>query len=338
MTKKSPDTDLKTHSPIIRPRRLRYNPTLRSMLQDVSLTKHDLVLPLFIKEDCKKPQAIRSMSGHYQLGINHLKAELDDIVSLGIPAILLFGIPTHKDAQGSASWQDDGIIQQAIRLCKQHAPDLLIMADCCFCEYTDHGHCGPLDHAQDVDNDATLALLCKQALSFTQAGADVIAPSGMMDGMVLAIRQYLDIFGYYKTPIMSYAVKYCSALYGPFREAAQGTPQFGDRSTYQLDYSLSNIALQEAKLDIEQGADIIMVKPATFYLDIIYKLKQTHPDIPMAAYQVSGEFAMLRTAIDNGLLNEKAIFESLIACKRAGANILINYFSKDVARWLNAHN
>jgi porphobilinogen synthase len=316
------------------PRRLRYNPTLRTMLRDVSVSTSDLVLPLFIKANCDKKTPIASMPGHFQLGLEHLPAELTEIQQLGIPAILLFGIPAYKDAQGSAALQADGIIQQALKVCQTHAPDLVKIVDLCFCEYTDHGHCGILNSRQQVDNQATLPHLAEQAISLAQAGADVIAPSANQDNMVHAIRQGLDAAGYSHLPILSYAVKYCSALYGPFRQAAEGAPQIGDRSSYQMDYARRYECLQEAELDIAEGADMLMVKPGMFYLDIIHQLKTRFPQYPLAAYQVSGEYAMLSAAIANGWLDQAVIVESVVALKRAGADIIISYFSKTIAKYL----
>lgn len=317
------------------PRRLRYNPVVRQLTADVSISLNDLVLPLFVKENCSVKSPIASMPGQYQLGLEHLPDELNEIKQLGIKAILLFGIPAQKDDTGSAAWQDDGIVQQAIKVCKRAAPELLVISDLCFCEYTSHGHCGVLDECQDVDNTKTLPLLTQQAISLAQAGADIVAPSGNMDNMVQAIREGLDECGFHKIPILSYAIKYASALYGPFRDAAEGAPQFGDRSTYQMNIANKYEALKEASLDVNEGADMLMVKPGGFYLDIIHQIKTHYPDYPLAAYQVSGEYAMLKAAFANGWLHpEKAMMESIIALKRAGADIIITYFSKEIARLL----
>lgn len=324
--------------PSIRMRRLRQHRTLRSMVRETQLTLNDLVLPLFIRhgKDFHKP--IASMPGHAQMSVDLLAKEIKEISELGIPAVILFGIPEHKDEYGSGSYQHDGVIQSAIKTIKDLNPDLLVIADACFCEYTSHGHCGVVHqkkHGWDVNNDATLALLAKQAVSFADAGADVIAPSGMMDGMVKAIRYALDESQHLDIPILSYSTKFASGLYGPFREAAEGAPQFGDRSTYQMDPANGNEAVREAVLDLEEGADMLMVKPATYYLDVIYRTKQAIPGLPLAAYHVSGEFAMIKAAAANGWIDEKRVaLEALTSIKRAGADIIINYFSKDVAKWL----
>ncbi len=321
--------------PITRLRRLRHHPILRDLIREHTLSLNDFVLPLFIKEGNNIKQPISSMPDHYQWSVDQLDAELKEITDLGIKAVLLFGIPKHTDAQGSSSWQDDGIIQQAIRKIKCHTSDLLVITDVCFCEYTDHGHCGVIVN-QQVDNDTTLVNLAKQAVSFAQAGADVIAPSGMMDGMVGAIRSGLDQAGFQQIPILSYAVKYASAFYGPFREAAGGSsPQFGDRSSHQMDIADGDRAIREAELDIAEGADMLMVKPAMNYLDVIYRVKQAFPAVPLCAYQVSGEYAMLKAAAERGWLDEqKVMLESLLAIKRAGADFIITYFAKDVVAQL----
>lgn len=320
-------------------RRLRMHPKIRDLIRQTSLSINDLVLPLFIRHgsDIKKP--IGALPGHFQWSVDRLPEEINTIKTLGLPAVILFGIPAHKDELGSDSYADDGIIQQAIRVIKKHAPDLLVIADACFCEYTDHGHCGIVNTKSgrlDVDNDATLELLVKQAISFAQAGADVIAPSGMMDGMVYAIRQGLDNADFKHVPILSYAVKYASVFYSPFREAAEGAPKFGDRRGYQMDPANADEALREAALDIEQGADMLMVKPAHSYLDIIYRIHQAYPGVPLAAYHVSGEYAMLKAAAEKGWLDEAAAaLEILIAIKRAGADFILTYYAKEVAVWLD---
>jgi len=325
-------------APLIhRPRRLRQSTALRQLVREESLAVTDCVLPLFIKENQSNKQAILSMPGHFQLGLDDLDSEIAQIEALKIPAVLLFGIPAEKDATGSSSLRQDGIVQRAIKKIKSLAPRLLVIADLCFCEYTDHGHCGVLhqrvDGQFDVDNDATLPLLVNQALSLVEAGADIIAPSGMMDGMVAALRHGLDQAGFVGTPIMSYAVKYASAFYGPFREAAEGAPQHGDRRSYQMDPANAHRALREAELDIAQGADFLIVKPAQNYLDIIYRIKSAFPFMPVVAYQVSGEFAMIKAAAANGWMDEQqAIEESLLAIKRAGADIIITYFAKTFAQ------
>jgi porphobilinogen synthase len=328
-----------TAFPNIRLRRLRQHPQLRRLVRETELSINDLVLPLFIHHESSLKKAIAAMPGHYQLGVDHLAKELEQVVKLGIPAVLLFGIPETKDALGSDAYSDQGVIQTAIKKIKQQAPDLLVISDLCFCEYTDHGHCGLVQSCgaqpYTIDNDATLELLAKQAVSHAQAGADVIAPSGMMDGMVQAIRIGLDQAGFTHIPILSYAAKYCSALYGPFREAAEGAPQFGDRQTYQMDPANGQEALREVALDVQEGADMLMVKPAHTYLDIICRVKSEHPNIPLAAYHVSGEFAMLKAAAANGWLDEKkAALEVLSSIKRAGADFIITYYAKEAALWL----
>ncbi len=321
--------------PQVRLRRLRQSNNFRRLVRDVELSPGDFILPLFIKEgkDIKNP--ISSMPGHYQLSLDHLADEIHDVVALNIPAVILFGIPKDKDASGAVSCQPSGIIQQAIKLIKDIAPELLVITDNCFCEYTLHGHCGIINQKGEVDNDATLTLLGQQAIAFAEAGADMLAPSGMMDGMIKTMRIALDENGFRNMPIMSYAVKYCSAFYGAFREAAESTPQFGSRHGYQMDPARSKEALGEASQDIAEGADIIMVKPAQSYLDIIYQIKQRAPEVPLAAYQVSGEYAMIKAAHEKGWLDEKqTAIESLLAIKRAGADCIINYFAKDVIKWM----
>jgi len=321
-----------------RARRLRRTAFMRDLIRETHLCVDDLVLPLFIRHGQEVKSAITSMPGHYQLSLDQLETEIKTIMALGIKSVLLFGIPSHKDEQGSDSFAETGIIQQAIRYIKQLAPELLVMADTCFCEYTDHGHCGVLVNSAgsfEVDNDKTLTLLAKQAVAQAKAGADIIAPSGMIDGMVLVIRQALDEAGFSHIPILSYAVKYASALYGPFREAAEGAPSGGDRKNHQMDPANAAEALKEACTDIEEGADMLMVKPAANYLDIIYRIKHAYPDIPLGAYHVSGEYAMIKAAAAKGWLDEKtAALEVLISIKRAGADFIINYFAKDMALWL----
>lgn len=333
------DTYARPGFPTTRLRRLRHHPKLRDVIRETTLTVNDMILPLFIHhgDDVKNP--ISSMPGHYQLSVDNLEAEIEEILKLGIPGVLLFGIPAHKDSVGSDSYSDAGVIQTAIGAIKDLAPDLLVISDVCFCEYTDHGHCGVINEKTgraDVDNDATLELLAQQAISHANAGADIIAPSGMIDGMVGAIRTALDGEGFEAIPILSYAVKYCSALYGPFRQASgDSAPRFGDRKTYQMDPANGNEALREAELDLIEGADMLMVKPASLYLDIIHRVKQAHPGVPLGAYHVSGEFAMIKAAAENGWIDEKrATLETLTAIKRAGADFIINYFAKDVATWL----
>lgn len=316
--------------------RLRKNAMSRALVRETRLHTQQLIAPLFISEYLTEPNEIISMPGQFQLGLNCLPEEIEILSKLGIPAVLLFGIPKQKDACGSESFNSNGIIQRAIKKIKSVNNELLVITDLCFCEYTDHGHCGVLDGRQ-INTDATLELLGKQAVSHAEAGADWVAPSGMTDGMVLAIRQALDTSGFHEIPILSYSAKYSSCLYGPFREAAQGAPQFGDRKAYQMDPANSEEALRETKLDLEEGADMIMVKPAGFYLDIIYKLKQHFSEVPLCAYQVSGEYSMIKNAAKNNLINEEqAMVESLIAIKRAGADFIISYFAKSVAELLNS--
>ncbi len=324
--------------PSTRLRRLRQHEKIRCLIRETELSVNDLVYPLFIKYGNGPNTPITSMPGQYQITLKNLADEIEEITALNIPAILLFGIPAAKDATGSDAYNENGIVQQAIRLIKDIAPELLIISDICCCEFTDHGHCGIIDDSRgklDINNDKTLTILQKQALAHVQAGADILAPSGMIDGMVQAIRNVLDEHHHYHIPILSYTVKYASALYGPFRDAAEGTPQFGDRRSHQMDIANANEALREAELDITEGADILMVKPAITYLDIIYRLKQRFPQIPLAAYYVSGEYAMLKAAVEKGWLDEKnVVLESTFALKRAGTDFIITYFAKDIARWL----
>lgn len=318
----------------LRLKRLRKTPAVRAMLRETHLTVTQFIAPLFISETLKNKREIGAMPGQFQLAIDDLPAEIESLSTLGIPAVLLFGIPAHKDSAGSASLVSTGIIQQAIRKIRSVNQDIVIIADVCLCEYTDHGHCGVLQDAI-IDNDATLQQLSQQAVSYADAGADWIAPSSMTDGMVAAIRSALDNAGHSDVAILSYAVKYSSSFYGPFREAALGAPQFGDRKAYQMDPANASEAIREAALDIAEGADMLMVKPAMSYLDIIYRVKQHFPEVPLCAYQVSGEYSMLKAAAAQGLINEEqAMLESLIAIKRAGADLIISYFAKDVARLL----
>jgi len=319
--------------PDYRPRRLRKNENFRRMIRETALSVDDLVCPLFVThgEGVKNP--ISSMPGNFQMSIDNLVEEVKKIKSIGIPAIMLFGIPEVKDEEGSGAWDEDGIIQQAVRKIKDKVADILVITDVCLCEYTSHGHCGVLD-GEEVDNDATLELLTRIALSHVLAGADMVAPSGMMDGQVCAIREILDEAGRADVPIMAYSAKYASCFYGPFREAAEGAPQFGDRRSYQMDPPNSREAIREVALDIEEGADIIMVKPALPYLDIIRRVKDEF-DLPVAAYNVSGEFSMIKAADKLGWLDgEKAMMESLVSIKRAGADIIITYFAQEAAELL----
>lgn len=318
---------------IHRPRRLRRTPEVRRLVQETRLSVEDLIYPLFVCPGEGVRREVSSMPGVYTLSIDQLIEEAHEVKRLGIPAIILFGIPERKDEQGSEAYDDQGIVQRAIRALKREVPGLLVIADTCLCEYTSHGHCG-LVRDGEVLNDPTLELLARTAVSQARAGADIIAPSNMMDGCVAAIRQALDEAGFAHIPIMSYAVKYASAFYGPFREAAQSAPQFGDRRGYQMDPPNAREALREAALDVEQGADILMVKPALPYLDIIRQVRERFW-LPVAAYQVSGEYAMIKAAARLGWLDEERIvWETLIGIKRAGADMILTYFAKDVARRL----
>jgi porphobilinogen synthase len=323
-------------------RRLRYNPVVRDLIRQTSLSINDLVATIFVKAGINDKTPITSMPGFFQYTVDRLEEEINEIVKLGIKAVLVFGIPETKDHLGSDSYNDNGIAQQAIRRIKTIAPDLLVISDICFCQYTEHGHCGIIhDHKGniDVDNDASLELLKIQAVSHAKAGADVVAPSGMLDGMVKVIRIALDEAGFHQTPILSYAVKYRSAMYGPFGAAAGGSAKIGDRSSYQMDPANGAEALREAMLDIEEGADILMVKPAHTYLDIIFRVKQAYPFMPMAAYHTSGEYAMLKAAIALGYIEEKrSVMEVITSIKRAGADFIITYFAKDIAKWMTLKN
>ena len=319
--------------PIHRPRRLRRNENLRRMTRETHLRVDDLIMPLFIVPGTGVENPIGSMPGIAQLSVDRAVEECQQIRDLGIPGVILFGIPDEKDAVGSDAYNDNGIIQRALRALKEEVPGLTLITDVCLCEYTDHGHCG-LIKGNDVENDATLELLVKESLSHVRAGADMVAPSDMMDGRVGAIRQALDREGFPHIPIMAYAAKFASGFYGPFREAAESTPQFGDRRSYQMDPANGDEALREVALDIEEGADIVMVKPALPYLDIIRRAKEKF-DYPLAAYNVSGEYAMLKAAALNGWLDEERVMlEALTSIKRAGADLILTYFAKDAARIL----
>lgn len=316
-----------------RPRRLRTNSVIRDFVRETTLNMNDLIYPLFIVEGENIKKEISSLKGQYQFSIDKLEEEIKELVSLGIKSVILFGIPNIKDEVGCGAYDDNGIIQKAIREIKNKFKDMYIVTDLCMCEYTSHGHCGILDEDGYVNNDKTLKYLAKIAVSQAKAGADMIAPSDMMDGRIVAIREALDKEGFYNIPIMSYSAKYASAFYGPFRDAADSAPAFGDRKSYQMDPANVNEGIRETQLDIEEGADIVMVKPALPYLDVLRKVKDTF-NMPIAAYNVSGEYAMIRNAVDEGLLDESAILESLISIKRAGADIIITYFAKDAARML----
>lgn len=323
--------------PIHRPRRLRQHPQLRRMVQEHRVTQADLIYPLFAVPGQQVAREVSSMPGVYQLSVDKIVEEAKEVYDLGIPAIILFGIPTDKDGEATGAWHDCGIVQTATTAVKAAVPDLLVIVDTCLCEYTAHGHCGYLevgDLSGRVLNDPTLELLKKTAVSQVRAGADVIAPSGMMDGFVQAIRSGLDEQGFTDTPILSYAAKYASAYYGPFRDAAESAPQFGDRRTYQMDPANGTEALKEIALDMAEGADMLMVKPALAYMDIIWRVKQA-TQLPVAAYNVSGEYAMVKAAALNGWIDEqKVVMETMTGFKRAGADLILTYHAKDVARWL----
>lgn len=319
--------------PVQRLRRLRKSEPLRRMVRETTLDVVDFIYPLFVAHGEHIKSEIPSMPGNYHFSLDELPCEIDEIVELGIPAVLLFGLPASKDPLGSEAYAFEGIIQEAVRVIKSTAPQLVVITDVCLCEYTSHGHCGVIVDGQ-VDNDKTLDLLARTAWSHAEAGADIIAPSDMMDGRVAAIRAILDANGFQTTPIMSYAAKYASGFYGPFREAAESAPQFGDRSGYQMDPSNVREALREIELDIQEGADIVMVKPALAYLDVIAKARERF-DHPIAAYNVSGEFSMVKAAARNGWIDEKRVtLEILTAIKRAGADMIITYHAKEVAKWL----
>ena len=325
--------------PTTRLRRLRYHPALRRFAGQVRLSPGDLILPLFVRPGENVRRKISTMPGHCQLSPDLLADEIREAAELGLGGVLLFGIPAEKNARGSDALSSSGIIPQAISVAKRTAPELLVVTDVCFCEYTDHGHCGPLSDVTgrtDVDNDATLGMLAEQAVVHARAGADMVAPSGMMDGMVGAIREGLDASGFSHLPIMSYAAKYASAFYGPFREAAESTPRFGDRRTYQMDPAApAGQAIREVQLDLAEGADVVMVKPALAYLDVIRQVRDHFPGVPLAAYNVSGEFSMVKAAAACGWLDERTIaLEILTAIGRAGAGTILTYWAKDAARWL----
>ncbi len=320
--------------PVERPRRLRRTGVLRRMVRETTLTVDDLIYPVFVQEGRGVEQEIPSMPGQFRYSVDRLVPAVEAVVRLGIPAVILFGIPSEKDEVGSQAYAEEGIVQRATRALKEaFGDDLVVIVDVCLCEYTSHGHCGVL-HDRDVDNDATLELLGKTAVSLAEAGADMVAPSAMMDGQVQAIRDALDRAGFPHLPIMSYAAKFASFFYGPFREAAESAPSFGDRRGYQMDPANGREALREIVLDDEEGADILMVKPAMPYLDVIARAREVTLK-PLAAYQVSGEYAMLRAAARNGWLSEReVVLESLLSIKRAGADLILTYFAKEVAEWL----
>ncbi|MDR3687180.1 MAG: porphobilinogen synthase [Coriobacteriia bacterium] len=320
--------------PSYRPRRLRANATIRSMVRETALSPADLIYPIFVKPGTGLRDEIKSMPGQYQLSLDMLPAEIDELRSLGIPAVILFGLPSTKDEVGSEAYDEHGIVQEAIRAIKKHDPEFYVITDVCMCEYTSHGHCGILDDRGCVINDVTIELLAKEAVTHAEAGADMVAPSDMMDGRVAAIRGALDAEGYQDIPIMAYSVKYASGYYGPFRDAADSAPTFGDRTGYQMDPANAEEGIREAALDIEEGADIVMVKPALAYMDMIYRVKNEF-GYPTAAYNVSGEYAMVKAAAANDWIDEKrVVLETLVGFKRAGADLILTYHAKDAARWL----
>ncbi len=323
--------------PIYRPRRLRKSETIRRMVRETRLSPDDFIYPLFVVHGRKVRNEIQSMPGIAQLSPDLAVKEAQEAFALGIPAVILFGIPKKKDLRGTEAYSRSGVVQQAIRAIKREVPGMVVVTDVCLCEYTSHGHCGIVVKG-DVDNDSTLGLLAKMALSHAEAGADMVAPSDMMDGRVKAIREILDRKGFYDLPILSYAAKHASAFYGPFREAAESTPQFGDRRSYQMDPANAREAMREVRLDIQEGADIIMVKPALAYLDIIRSVRQEF-DLPVGAYNVSGEYSMIKAAAQQGWIDyERSMMEVLTAIKRAGADLILTYFAKDASRLLRNEN
>ncbi len=331
---------------LYRPRRLRLTPTLRAMVRETEINARDFIYPLFVRHGRGVRQEIGSMPGVFQLSVDEAVREAEETARLGIPAVILFGIPAEKDPLGRENFAPDGVVQQAIWAIKKELPELVVVTDVCLCEYTDSGHCGLLNLPESehyhpelphgyVLNDPTLDVLAQVALSHAQAGADIVAPSGMIDGMVTALRDALDAGGFEHLPVLSYAVKYASGFYGPFREAAEGAPKFGDRKSHQMDPANVQEALREAALDVDEGADMLMVKPALAYLDVIRRVKDAFPELPLAAYNVSGEYAMIKAAARNGWLDEeKVTLETLTAIKRAGADLILTYHAKDAARWL----
>lgn len=321
--------------PKTRMRRLRSSDAMRRLVRETALSVDDLVYPLFVREGKGLKEPIKSMTGCFHFSPDTVAAESAEVAELGIPAVLLFGLPGKKDDIGSQAWAEDGVVQRSIREIKKVVPNLLVITDVCLCAYTSHGHCGVVKQSGKIDNDATCELLAKVALSHAQAGADIVAPSDMMDGRVKYIREALEENDFHDVAIMSYAAKYASAFYGPFRDAAESAPAFGDRKTYQMDPANADQAMAEIAMDIEEGADIVMVKPALCYLDIIYRAKRRF-DCPIAAYNVSGEYMMLNTAVEKGLLDKTAaMLEMLTSIKRAGADIIITYFAKEVGEPLN---
>ena len=322
-----------TSFPDLRLRRLRGSGPMRDLTRETRLSPREFVYPMFVTHGHGVREAIEPMPGCYQMSLDVMSEEVDEVASLGIPAVLLFGLPAEKDPLGSEGYDPEGIVQEAVRVIKMNSPEMLVITDVCMCEYTDHGHCGVIDNGK-VDNDQTLELLGRTAVSHVQAGADMPAPSAMMDGQVWAVRQALNAGGYEDTPIMGYAAKYASGFYGPFRVAADSTPQFGDRKSYQMDPANIRMAMREIESDIAEGADIVIVKPALAYLDVIKEAKAKF-DVPLAAYNVSGEYSMVKAAAQQGWIDEKPVItELLTAIKRAGADIILSYHAKDIARWL----
>ena len=323
--------------PVYRPRRLRQNPKLRALVRETDLTVEHLVLPLFVRGGKRIRKPVTSMPGQFQLSVDELVREAGRAAKLGVPGVILFGIPERKDEKASGAYAANGIVSKAVRALKKELPELIVICDVCLCEYMSHGHCGIVRKSgrdYRIDNDATLGLLAKAALAYAEAGADMVAPSDMMDGRVAAIRSALDKAGFADTPIMSYAAKFASAFYGPFREAAESPPRFGDRRTYQMDYANADEALREVALDIEEGADIVMIKPALGYQDLIWRVKEKFR-YPVACYNVSGEYAMLKAAAQNGWLDEKqAVLEMLTGFRRSGADIILTYYAQQAAKWL----
>ncbi len=320
--------------PRSRPRRLRRNENIRRLVRENRITLDDLIYPLFVRYGENVVEEVPSMPGVFRYSVDKVADAVKEVRDLGIPAVILFGIPEHKDEVGSDTWSNEGIIQRTLRVLKKEVPDMYLITDVCFCEYTSHGHCGVL-HDHEVDNDATLENLKKQVISHAENGADMVAPSGMMDGMVKAIREALDGAGYSHVPIMAYSAKFASAFYGPFRDAAESAPSFGDRRGYQMDPANSREALKEVLLDVEEGADVVMVKPALSYLDIISKVKEITL-LPVCAYNVSGEYSMVKAAGKLGWIDErKVMMEMLLSMKRAGADMIITYFAKEVAQMIN---
>jgi porphobilinogen synthase len=332
--------------PTIRPRRLRVSPQLRAMVRETSLSPDDLIYPMFVTHGRKVQEEINSMPGVYRWSPDLLAAEVETVAKLGIPAVLLFGLPAHKDPVGLENFAPDGIVQQAIRVIKQALPEMVVITDVCLCEYTDHGHCGVLNTGEAIKthphlpegyvlNDETLDVLARVAVSHAEAGADILAPSGMIDGMVTSIRTALDTSGFEDVAILSYSTKYASSFYGPFRDAADGAPKFGDRKSHQMDPANAREALRETALDVAEGADMLMVKPALPYLDIIRLVRERFPELPLAAYNVSGEYAMIKAAAAQGWLEEpRAVLEVLTGIKRAGADMILTYHAKDAVKWM----